>query len=85
MVELVLQGLTNGLGMELVVGALAVTGAYFLGCLVWPYEACTRCKGKGRFRSPSGRAWRACGKCKGKGSRIRWGRRVWGRFSGRKH
>lgn len=53
---------------------------YVIACAVWPYAACRKCDGRGRFRSPSGRAWRRCRRCKGSGERIRLGRRAWTKF-----
>lgn len=50
---------------------------YGVGCWWWPYKSCRKCEGAGKFRSPSGKAWRNCRRCKGSGSRIRRGRRVW--------
>jgi hypothetical protein len=50
---------------------------YVIACAIWPFAACTRCNGLGRFPSPSGRAWRACRKCKGSGRRVRTGHRIW--------
>ncbi len=55
-------------------------GVLPVACAVWPYTACGRCKGAGKRRSPSGKAWRACGRCGGTGQRIRVGRRVWTAF-----
>lgn len=61
----------------------AVAGGFMLAlvhafaCWWWPYTSCRRCGGGGRFRSPTGKAWRHCGKCKGSGSRVRLGRRMW--------
>jgi hypothetical protein len=59
--------------------ALIVTialGLYLLGCLIWPFGKCRRCKGAGKFKSPFGRAYRYCGRCQGSGLRIRIGRHV---------
>jgi hypothetical protein len=59
--------------------ALIVTialGLYLLGCLIWPFGKCRRCKGAGKFKSPFGRAYRYCGRCQGSGLRIRLGRHV---------
>lgn len=56
--------------------ALAWLAAYLVGCRVWPYAACLRCKGEGKFRSPSGHAWRVCPRCKGTARRLRTGRRI---------
>ncbi|WP_067807552.1 hypothetical protein [Actinomadura formosensis] len=52
-------------------------GGYLLHCVIWPYRACRKCDGAGRFRSPSGRAWRYCNRCAGKGAQLRTGRRIW--------
>ena len=49
---------------------------YLLGCLIWPFGKCRRCKGEGKFKSPFGRAYRHCGRCQGSGLRIRLGRHV---------
>ncbi|GGU95757.1 hypothetical protein GCM10010182_10300 [Actinomadura cremea] len=51
--------------------------AYVVHCLVWPFRACRKCGGAGRFRSPSGRAWRCCDKCGGRAAQVRLGRRLW--------
>lgn len=60
-----------------VAGGLLWAGGYFIACAMWPWTSCRKCRGSGRFRSPSGRAWRHCRRCKGSGSRVRTGRRVW--------
>ncbi|MWA01325.1 hypothetical protein F8568_013210 [Actinomadura sp. LD22] len=51
--------------------------AYVVHCLVWPFRACRKCGGAGRFRSPSGRAWRYCDRCGGRAAQVRLGRRLW--------
>ncbi|MGH3099277.1 MAG: hypothetical protein ACRDMV_25130 [Streptosporangiales bacterium] len=61
----------------LVLGGLVVTVGYLAACAVWPFARCWRCGGSGKFRSPSGRAWRRCRRCRGTGRRVRYGRRVW--------
>lgn len=66
---------------------LAVLGwaiGYALVCVWWPYGACGKCNGAGKFRSPSGKYWRPCGRCGGSGRRIRTGRLIveWLRFGG---
>lgn len=64
---------------------------YAAVCRIWPYAACRKCKGDGRFMSPSwlrflfGRGWRNCRRCKGTGRRIRFGRRVWTKLAGVRH
>lgn len=61
----------------LVLLALVLAGGYLAACAIWPFTSCARCDGRGKFRSPSGRAWRGCRRCKGSGARLRYGRRVW--------
>ena len=61
----------------LILAVLAVTFCYFAACAVWPFTACRKCRGAGRRRSPSGRAWRYCHRCGGTGARLRTGRRIW--------
>ena len=57
--------------------ALVAVVAYVAHCLVWPFRACRKCGGAGRFRSPSGRAWRYCDRCGGRAAQVRLGRRLW--------
>jgi hypothetical protein len=59
-----------------VAGGLLWLGGYVIACAIWPFAACRKCDGAGRFLSPSGRAWRHCRRCKGSGSRVRTGRRI---------
>ncbi|MCP9951418.1 hypothetical protein [Actinomadura madurae] len=63
-------------GAWLLLAILAAAG-YLLHCVIWPYRACRKCSGAGRFRSPSGRAWRYCNRCGGRGAQLRVGRRIW--------
>lgn len=53
-----------------------VTFGYGLGCWIWPFGACRRCKGTGKRRSPFGRAFGLCRRCGGDGRRLRVGRRI---------
>lgn len=69
------------LGTWLLFATLAAVG-YLVHCVIWPYRACRKCEGAGRFRSPSGRAWRYCNRCGGKGAQLRSGRRVWTHIKG---
>lgn len=62
---------------NLILIVLLVTAGYIVACVLWPFTACRVCEGQGKFRSPSGRAWRKCRRCKGTGTRIRRGRRLW--------
>jgi hypothetical protein len=55
---------------------LAWLAGYAVACWIWPFDACAKCEGIGRKKSPSGRAFRLCRRCKGTGRRIRTGRRV---------
>lgn len=48
---------------------------YVIHCVFWPFRACTKCRGAGRFWS--GRAFRYCNKCNGRGAQLRIGRRLW--------
>jgi hypothetical protein len=59
---------------------LTVIAYYTLSCLFWPYAKCRRCDGGGKFRSPSGKAWRLCRRCAGTGGRLRIGRRIFNYF-----
>lgn len=49
----------------LTAGALAFAAGYALACWWWPWTACRRREGKGRFRSPSGKNWRKYPRRKG--------------------
>lgn len=66
----------------LLIAVAALLGAaWYVGhCAWWPFAACRRCHGAGKFRSASGRSWRRCSRCKGSGERLRIGRRVWNRY-----
>jgi hypothetical protein len=59
-----------------VLAGLGWFGGYVIACWIWPFAACRKCEGAGKFRSPSGRAWRNCKRCKGSGKRVRGGVRV---------
>jgi len=65
----------------IVLGLLLGTG-YVLACALWPFAACRRCKGTGKKRSPSGKAWRSCGRCEGSGRRVRLGRLLYEALNG---
>ncbi|GGT58145.1 hypothetical protein GCM10010177_13150 [Actinomadura citrea] len=60
----------------LILLAIIGTAVYLVSCFIWPFRPCSRCDGAGRFRSPSGRAWRYCHRCSGKGAQLRAGRRI---------
>lgn len=68
-----------------ILAGLAWGSGYVIACRVWPYGECRKCKGRGRFRSPSGKAWRRCRRCKGSGDRVRYGRRIWTKLAAIKH
>ena len=54
----------------ILIGVAWVAG-YVGFCRVFPFAPCRRCHGSGKFRSPSGKAFRNCGKCQGSGRRKR--------------
>lgn len=60
----------------LILAALVALAGYVLACWLWPFAACRWCKGDGKNRSPSGRAWHSCTHCRGTGARVRLGRRL---------
>lgn len=62
-----------------VVAVLLLLAAYGTVSWVWPLRRCRSCKGTGRSRSPTGKAWRKCGRCAGSGDRLRAGARLLGR------
>lgn len=62
--------------LALFVLAVAIPG-YVIACVIWPLAACRKCKGDGKFRTSSGRAWRRCRRCGGSGARIRIGKRIY--------
>jgi hypothetical protein len=68
-----------------IVGGLLWLAGYLGACAWWPFANCRRCDGAGKFRSPSGKAWRNCKRCKGSGRRVRFGVRVvdWLRGAGK--
>jgi hypothetical protein len=65
------------LTFAVITGATVWFFGYVIVCRVWPYAACRKCSGDGKFRSASGRSWRRCRRCKGSGERVRYGRRIW--------
>ncbi len=56
-------------------GLLWVAG-YAVACWLWPFTACPKCGGTGKWKSPSGKNWAPCRRCKGKAARIRTGRKI---------
>ena len=60
----------------LFVSAVIATLCYGFGCWLWPFGACTRCRGSGKRRSPFGRAFGDCRRCDGSGKSLRIGRRI---------
>jgi hypothetical protein len=50
---------------------------YALACWLWPFRACRACRGTGRRRSPTRRAYRHCRRCDNTGDQIRAGRVLW--------
>lgn len=67
-------GLTAGQIGTLVLGLLVLAGGYMFACWFWPWTACGKCGGAGRFRSRSGKHWRTCPRCEGRGSQGTAGR-----------
>lgn len=61
---------------ELVVVGLALAALYLASVAIWPYAKCGRCSGRGKFTSPTGKAWRSCGRCGGAGKTERLARRL---------
>jgi hypothetical protein len=70
-------GHRSGGAGDLIVLALIYAACYVVHNLIWPFRACHKCQGLGRFRSPSGRSWRYCGACGGRGTQVRGLRRFW--------
>jgi hypothetical protein len=68
-----------------VLAAVVAGLVYAVQCAIWPFAACGKCEGQGKFLSPSGKAWRRCRRCKGSGERVRIGRRLWTWLAARKH
>ncbi len=62
--------------LMLFIAGLVWLACYTFACWFWPFAACKKCDGQGRFKSPSGRAWRRCPRCKGTATRLRTGRRI---------
>ncbi len=69
---------------NLVVLALVAGILYVAACTWWPFTRCGRCRGTGKLRSPTGKAWRPCRPCDGSGTKVRFGRRVYEALSGRR-
>ena len=67
-----------------VLAAVALLAAYAAACAIYPFTAHGRCKGTGKLRSPTGRAWRRCPGCRGTGSKIRIGRRLFNATTSRR-
>ncbi|HEU5161144.1 MAG TPA: hypothetical protein VFU43_29380 [Streptosporangiaceae bacterium] len=70
----------NGYAVLFAIGALWAV-CYVIACAIWPFKPCTRCDGRGKFPSPSGRAWRYCRHCDD-GAKLRAGRRVYNHLRG---
>lgn len=65
----------------LVLAGLAALAAlaYAASCAWWPFAACGKCEGAGKFRRSDSKVWRKCRRCKGTGERLRWGRKLYNR------
>jgi hypothetical protein len=68
---------------RLTLAALLGAGVYAGACLFWPWTACEKCEGAGKFRSPSGKNWRPCPRCGGSGRKERFGAVVLRKLFGR--
>lgn len=55
---------------------MIATLCYGVGCWIWPFGNCRKCRGSGKRRSPFGRAFGLCRRCHGDGRRLRVGRRI---------
>ncbi|PRY19135.1 hypothetical protein [Pseudosporangium ferrugineum] len=60
----------------LCLATVIATLCYGIGCWIWPFGNCRKCKGSGKRRSPFGRAFGLCRRCHGDGRRLRIGRRI---------
>jgi len=56
---------------------------YMASCLYRPKTWCWVCR-RHPSRDPAGRNWRDCWWCKGTGFRLRYGKRIYDRWSGKK-
>ncbi|RSM75567.1 hypothetical protein DMH04_38105 [Kibdelosporangium aridum] len=57
------------------------TLGYIWSCGVFPYKACRSCRGQGIFRSAIFGAIRLCRRCDGTGRVLRFGRRLYNRWT----
>lgn len=64
---------------KVAIASLIVVLLYLIESNIWPYTACGKCKGKGRFWSPFTMSWRNCPRCNGGGKKTRLGRRLFER------
>jgi hypothetical protein len=65
------------MSVELVALILLWLAGYAVACTVWPFARCRWCRGTGKRRSPTGRAFGHCRHCRGTARRVRLGRRLW--------
>lgn len=64
-----------------VIAGLLGVAYYIAECAWWPFAACWRCDGAGRFKPENRKVWRNCRRCRGTGRRLRIGRRIWNSFA----
>lgn len=62
------------------VAAVVWVAGWLVWSRFWPYADCRKCKGRGQFRSPTGRSYRRCPRCKGTGARLMLGRKIWNKL-----
>lgn len=67
-----------------VVAAVVTFFVYLVSCVYRPKTWCWVCRpNPSRDPSKSGRNWRDCWWCHGKGYRLRYGKRIYDRWTGR--
>jgi DnaJ-class molecular chaperone len=62
--------------MTIFAAVLLAAGGYYLSLKIWPYTACSRCKGGGKNAGSNKKRFGHCGKCSGTGRQERLGTRL---------
>ena len=65
----------TGLAHDILLTAAALS-AWAVSVLIWPFRACTLCRGTGRNRGSSSRRFGTCRRCNGRGRIQRIGSRT---------